>query len=71
MANILVFGNYVSVVSNMPICEFRAPNVVSKKSKILDLAKNFSLKLLAKTEDNLSFGLKPDFRSGLCFGLKL
>jgi len=30
-----------------------------------------SLKLFAKTEVNLSFGLKPDFRSGLSFGLKL
>jgi len=25
----------------------------------------------AKAEVNLSFGLKPDFRSGLSFGLKL
>jgi len=28
------------------------------------------LKLFAKTEVNLAFGLKPDFRSGLSFGLK-
>jgi len=56
MANIFVFGNHVSVAANMPNREFRAPNVVSEMSK---------------TEVNLSFGLKPDFRSGLSFRLKL
>jgi len=30
-----------------------------------------SLKLFAKTEVNLSFGLKPDFRCGLSYGLRL
>jgi len=29
------------------------------------------LKVSAKTEVNPSFGLKPDFTSGLSFGLKL
>ena len=32
---------------------------------------DYSLKLFAKTEVNLSFVLKSDFRSGLSFGLKL
>ena len=73
MANIFVFGNYAAVAANMPKLEFRAPNVVSKMFKTLVLAKRFrlSLKLFAKTEVNLSFGLKPDFSSGLSFGLKL
>jgi len=32
---------------------------------------DLSLKRFAKAEVNLSFGLKPDFRSRLSFGLKL
>ena len=61
MANIFVFGNYAAVAAK-PNCEFHAPNVVSESS---------SLKLFAKTKVNLSFGLKPDFRSGISFCLKL
>jgi len=50
------------------------PLSFSERSKTLVLAKTFSdysLKLFAKTEVNLSFGLKPHFTSGLSFGLKL
>jgi len=38
---------------------------------LLDNSQFSCIKLFAKTEVNLSFGLKPDFRSGLSFGLKL
>jgi len=33
MANIFVFGNYAAIAANMPNREFRAPNVVSERSK--------------------------------------
>ena len=66
MANIFVFGNYAAVPANMPNREFRAPDVVSERSRTLRKV----FKLFAKTGVNLSFGLKPDFRSGLSFGLK-
>ena len=39
MANIFVFGNYAVVAANMPNREFRALNVISKRSKTLVLAK--------------------------------
>ena len=55
----------------MPSCEFCEPNVVGERSKTLVLVKCFKLKLFAKTEVNLTFGLKPSFRSVLSFGLKL
>jgi len=43
-------------------------NKVQEKAKPLYFsAKNFRF---VKTEVNLSFGLKPDFRSGLSFGVK-
>jgi len=35
------------------------------------LITQFAFKVKCKTEVNLRFGLKPDFRSGLSFGLKL
>jgi len=31
---------------------------------------DYGLKLCAETNINLSFGLKPDFKSGLSFGLQ-
>ena len=33
LANIFVFGNYASTAANMPNREFRAPNVISERSK--------------------------------------
>ena len=33
MANVFVFGNYAAIAANMPSREFRAPNVVSERSK--------------------------------------
>jgi len=73
MADIFVFGNYAAVVANMANRGFHVPNVVSEESKTGFSEKKsfrlYGLKLFAKTKVNLSFGLKPDFRSGLSFGL--
>jgi len=43
MVNIFIFGN-AAIVANMPSREFRAPNVVSKRSTTLLLAKSFGKK---------------------------
>ena len=58
----IFFGNYAAVAANMPNRKFRAPNVVSERSKTLVLAKSYynSLKLfaLAKTFKTFCFS-KP------------
>jgi len=41
MANIFIFGNYAVVAPNFPSRKFRAPDVISKRSKSLVLAKSF------------------------------
>jgi len=66
MADIFVFGNYAAVA------DFMCRTSLAKSLKLVLAKKSFrlyGLKLFAKTEVNLSFGLKPDFRSGLSFGL--